>query len=143
MAINEGIVFLLFLISFTPYIILGIAGWMIRSYNERLRRGEIEYRPSEIPVFVRIHIISVKTLRNCVLIYYSAYSFLFGLPLIAVYVLWPLDFYTFLNEISFWMILLGIFVFLEVGCKSPDPTGGLDIVISSSEENMHCEDVAV
>ena len=141
MAINYEMLAILFIISFIPFVILGIADWMTRFYRKRLQRGEIDFELTKIPFLVRMRMFSVRTLPNCVLIHYSAYAFLFGLPLIAVFILWPMDFYNFLNEISFWMILLGIFVFLEIGCKCPDPTGGLESTISSSEENKHSEDV--
>ncbi len=127
MAIDPLILFCIYLISFIPFIILGIAKHQTESYARRLATAKTDRSSGPLPFFVRLHGITVRTVKASLIANLGATAIFFGLPLLVIGILSPQDLPEILQSLRFWGPLLTFMVLLRVICTSPDSTGGLGI----------------
>lgn len=125
MTIDPLILLGLYALSFIPFVVLGIASNTTRRYAKRLAMADADQSTGSVPFLVRLHGITVRTLRASLISNLGATMIFFGFPLLIIGILWPQDLLETFEAMRFWIILWVFMSLLRVFCTSPDPTGGL------------------
>ncbi|NWF95802.1 MAG: hypothetical protein HXY34_06635 [Candidatus Thorarchaeota archaeon] len=137
MAIDPFLLGLLYSASFLPFLILGAANLRTELFRRALSRQcpQTLKHSGRLPLLVRLHAAEVRTLRRCLSITVVNLMVFFGLPLLAVAVLWPEDLLVLASETTPTIAFISFLFILRVLCISPDLTGGLKCEIAAHERN--------
>lgn len=123
--IDPLVLLCLYTISFLPFLVLGIASLLTRRYARQSAIAKTDQSTRPLPLLVRVHGITVRTVKVSLIANLGATAVFFGVPLLVIAMLWPEELPGMLHTLQFW-ILLWIFMSLWRVCTtSPDPTGGL------------------
>lgn len=125
MAIEITSLVLIFLVSFTPFIVIGAARWSTLLYKRNVAKGKTQHDPSQLPILVRLNKFILKKVSISLGVYISSELVFFGIPIVATALIWPEDLISLAEFIAIPTILLTAYILLHVACESPDPTGGL------------------
>jgi len=125
LAIDAAILVGLFVVAFAPFWVLAVAYEMTQIYRRRVSRGEFDPAAQHIPALVRLYGASVRTVRASLIVNLGGTAFFFGVPLLAVWVLWPEAFVETFQALQFWIVFWIAIGLVRVCLYSPDSTGGL------------------
>ncbi len=134
MGVDEIIYEIPIIVGFIPLVFLSIADLQFRIYKRKLILEKSELVPSEFPLLVKYHSWIIHSLAIHFLVAILSLSFMFGLPLLVTFILWPEYLPTALSEFSWWMIIFSFMMFLRVICLSPDPYGGFEDLLKQAED---------
>jgi len=124
MTIDPLILLCLYTLSFVPFVVLGLASSVTRRYARKFSTARADQFPRPLPILVRLHGVTVRTLRASLITNLGATAIFFGFPLLVVGMLWPQEAPGMFAAMWFWILLWVVMSLLRALRTSPDPTGG-------------------
>ncbi len=122
MAVDDLAIFVLTLSSAIPLLVLGIAEQATARYRRQILNSGSVARPAKLPRLVALHVRTTRTMAACAAATFGTLGILFGVPILATWLLWPEDFLSIVYSVSSWAAIAVIFGTLRVACSSPSST---------------------
>lgn len=119
MAIDNLAIFLITVASAIPLFALGVAEQAAARYRRHFMNSASTSRPARLPRLVALHVRTTRTLAACAVATFGSLGILFGVPIIATWLLWPEDFLSTVYSLSSWAAIAVVFGTLRIACSSP------------------------